>query len=70
MTLLLNATITTPTKTLKVNEALDVGANLFFVENNNLFRVKKGKNTSVVFEDSTGVFDNSLYIGKRDILLG
>lgn len=69
MTMLLNATITTPTKRLIVDEALDVGGKLYFVENNNLFSVKKSKGTSFEYEGTTDVFDNSAFVGKKDIVL-
>jgi len=69
MNMLINATITTPTKTIFAAEVLDVGRSFYFIENKNLFAIKKNNKVSVVFEDKTDAFDNSSFIGKKEIAL-
>lgn len=64
-----NATIKTPTQTIKTAEALDVGGNYYFVENNELFCVRKGEGVSISYEAQAPDSDSSNYVNKKETVI-
>ncbi len=65
---LVNVTFTTPTQITFAKEALDIGANYYFISDNKVNVVKKDGSVKISFDNIIQDNDNSQYINKKEVV--
>ena len=65
---IINVTITTKKETITTKEALDIGANYYFIKDKKVQVVRKNSDAVVTFDKVITDNDNSSYLHKKEVI--